>query len=80
MFAIPLRCDTFAIPLRCDSHACEILLNHLLCLRYFCDVNCIAKIGIWRFGVLGCDSRYDGICFAKFQYAKVCTSQKWSET
>jgi hypothetical protein len=49
-------------------------------LRYLCDVNCIAKIGIWRFGILGCDSKYDGICFAKFQYAKVCASQKWLET
>ncbi len=63
-----------------DSHACEFQLSHLLCLRYLCDGNCIAKIGIWRFGVLGCDSRYDGICFAKFQCAKVCASQKWSET
>ncbi len=34
-------------------------------LQYLCDANCIAKIGIWRFGVLGYNSRYDGICFAK---------------
>ncbi len=33
-------------------------------LQYLCNVNCIAKIGIWRFGVLGCDSRYNWICFA----------------
>jgi len=24
----------------------------------------IPLIGIWRFGVLGCNNRYDGICFA----------------
>jgi len=33
-------------------------------LRYLCDANCIAKIGIWSFGLLGCDSRCDVICFA----------------
>jgi hypothetical protein len=33
-------------------------------LRYLCDVNCIAKTGIWSFGLLGCDSRCDAICFA----------------
>jgi hypothetical protein len=43
------------IPLRCDTFAIP--------LRYLCDANCIAKIGIWCFNVLGCDSRYDGICF-----------------
>jgi hypothetical protein len=33
------------------------------CLRYLCDANCIAKTSIWSFGLLGCDSRYDAICF-----------------
>jgi hypothetical protein len=39
-----------------DSHACEILSSHLLCLRYLCDANCIAKIGIWRFRVAMVDT------------------------
>ncbi|CAK9869661.1 unnamed protein product [Sphagnum jensenii] len=34
------------------------------CLRYLCDANCIAKTSIWSFSLLGCDSRYDAICFA----------------
>jgi hypothetical protein len=49
---------------------CRIKLDCLwyLCdaipFRYLCDANCIAKTGIWSFGLLGCDSRYDVICFA----------------
>ncbi len=41
----------FAIPLQwylCDTFAMRIA----------------SQRGIWRFGILGCDSRYDGICFA----------------
>jgi len=34
------------------------------CLRYLCDVNCIAKTCIWSFGLLGCDNRYNVIRFA----------------
>jgi hypothetical protein len=49
---------------------CPIKLDFLryLCdvitLSYLCDANCIAKTGIWSFGLLGCDSRCDAICFA----------------
>ncbi len=49
-----------------DSHACEFLSSHLLCLRYLCDANYIAKIGIWHFGILGCDSIYDGFVSQSF--------------
>ncbi len=39
------------------------------CLRYLCDANPLRcelhrKDSIWSFGLLGCDSRYDAICFA----------------
>jgi hypothetical protein len=40
---------------------CPVKLDFL---RYLCDANCIAKTGIWSFGLLGCDSRCDAICFA----------------
>jgi hypothetical protein len=49
---------------------CPVKLDFLryLCdvipLRYLYDANCIAKIGIWSFGLLGCDSRCEAICFA----------------
>jgi hypothetical protein len=40
---------------------CPVKLDFL---QYLYDANCIAKTGIWSFGLLGCDSRCDAICFA----------------
>ncbi len=49
------------LPLQSNRTICDTFA--MIPLRYLCDANCIAKIGIWRFGVLGCNSRYDWICF-----------------
>ncbi len=52
------------LPLQSNRTICDTFA--MIPLRYLCDAHCIAKIGIWRFGVLGCDSRYDWICFANY--------------
>jgi len=47
------------VKLDCLRYLCDVIP-----LRYLCDANCIAKTGIWNFGLLVCNSRYDAICFA----------------
>ncbi len=49
----------YRVKLDCLHYLCDTIP-----LRYLCDANCIAKTGIWSFGLLGCDNRYDAICFA----------------
>ncbi len=46
----------------CDAITLRYLCNAIT-LQYLCDANCIAKTGIWSFGLLGCNSRCDAICF-----------------